>query len=541
MRTETSVGLFILIALAIFFYMTFHIGVFRLDRTDHVPYIVYFEDVSGLQKKADVKIAGVKVGWVESIELLQEEDMRAKAHIMVNQRYQLHSDAHALVRQDGLLGSKYLEVVPGDPLLPSLGSGAPLGKPGKPAVNVDDLLRKFRNIATNVEDITGSLKGAIGGTEKDQLKTMVSNFSNAANNLASFAQTLERTMMHNEQNLNMMLHDFKDFARDLRSGWPSIQHSVEQVSEAVDRDLNRVATKFESTSGAIEDAALHARDGMRNFSDITGKINEGRGLLGKLVTEDETYQDIKIAVQGLKNYFAKVEQLGLVVDAHSESMWGIGENFQDHLYDDVDKKDAKGYVGVRIHPAEDHFYILQAVASRKGYVERFTTQKRVSRAVGFAPGMCPSDPFVVDVASTATVVRIVPPLCEETTIQHRDGKLKLNLQVAKVFDDVALRFGLFENTAGVGIDYDIPFRNDNFRWVTSLEAFDFYGDNRINDQRPHIKWLNRLFILKNFYMTFGADDVISKKNANAFFGMGVRFGDDDLKYIVSRFGTPSMG
>jgi hypothetical protein len=40
--------------------------------------------------------------------------------------------------------------------------------------------------------------------------------------------------------------------------------------------------------------------------------------------------------------------------------------------------------------------------------------------------------------------------------------------------------------------------------------------------------------MNNIYMTFGADDFISRRNANAFFGCGVRFGDDDIKYLASR-------
>jgi hypothetical protein len=83
------------------------------------------------------------------------------------------------------------------------------------------------------------------------------------------------------------------------------------------------------------------------------------------------------------------------------------------------------------------------------------------------------------------------------------------------------------------IDFDIPFRNDNFRWVTSLEMFDSRGWNRIDDKRPHLKWLNKMYLFRSIYMTFGADDFISRHNANAFFGAGVRFGDDDVKYFLS--------
>ena len=42
--------------------------------------------------------------------------------------------------------------------------------------------------------------------------------------------------------------------------------------------------------------------------------------------------------------------------------------------------------------------------------------------------------------------------------------------------------------------------------------------------------------LKNIYMSFGIDDFVSKHNTNAFFGIGVRFVDDDIKYIIGKIG-----
>ena len=532
-------GVFVIFALGILFYMTFNIGVFRLNRGDYNHYTVYFEDVSGLQKKAEVKIAGVKVGWVESIDLLQDGVLQAKALITVLKVYELHTDAYAIVRQDGILGAKYLEIVPGDSLLPALGSGQALGKPGRPPVNVDELFQKFKVIANNVEDITNSIKNVVGSDGTDNLRSIITNFNTASSHLSAFSDSLERTISSNEQNLNSMISDFKDFAKEIRTGWPNLQSSIEKMSNVIDRDLNRFATKFESTAGAVEDAAVQARDGLRSISDVADKINEGRGLLGKLVTEDETYSDIKVAVQGLKNYFAKVERLGIVFDAHSESMWGKAENFTDHLDLNVTKKDSRGYFGVRIHPSDDRYYILQAVSGRKGWVERYTTHQRFSGATGELTDMCSNGPMT-EIQPTFTRVKIQDPECKETTIQHRDGKLKFNLQMAKAFKDLAFRFGLFESSAGMAIDYDIPFGTENFRWVTSIEAYDFYGDDRIADQRPHLKWLNSVFMFNNLYMAFGADDFISKRNANAFFGMGLRFGDDDMKYLVSKVGAPNF-
>ena len=97
---------------------------------------------------------------------------------------------------------------------------------------------------------------------------------------------------------------------------------------------------------------------------------------------------------------------------------------------------------------------------------------------------------------------------------------------------------MMDGFAGAAIDYQFPFKNDNVRWVTTFEGFDFRGFNRRGpdkfhqDKRPHLKWLNRMFLMRNIYFTFGADDFVSKQNANAFVGVGMRFGDDDVKYVL---------
>ena len=119
-KIETRVGIFVLGALAVFFYMGFQIGAFRFDTGKYAPYIMHFKDITGLARKGEIKIAGVKVGWVEEIKLERDRDMRAEVHAMVLREYPLYQDAYAVVRQDGLLGPRYIEVYPGDEMLPVL-------------------------------------------------------------------------------------------------------------------------------------------------------------------------------------------------------------------------------------------------------------------------------------------------------------------------------------------------------------------------------------------------------------------------------------
>lgn len=179
-KTETKVGLFVILAIAIFIFMVMGIGAFRWSTSGYMAYKVAFDDVSGLSQKAEVKIAGVKVGWVTSLDL-SAADHRARADIMVNKKYRLYDNASAIVRQEGLIGTKYLEVIPGDPMLPKLQAGDSLARPGREAVSVDELLFKFKNIATHVEQITNNFKEAFTGADRaEQLKSTVENISKAA-------------------------------------------------------------------------------------------------------------------------------------------------------------------------------------------------------------------------------------------------------------------------------------------------------------------------------------------------------------------------
>jgi len=53
--------------------------------------------------------------------------------------------------------------------------------------------------------------------------------------------------------------------------FPSFQDGVEKISVAFDRDLDRIATRLESTAEALEQASIQARDGLRNVSSVAGK------------------------------------------------------------------------------------------------------------------------------------------------------------------------------------------------------------------------------------------------------------------------------
>src|SRR4029079_12549377 len=87
---------------------------------------VQFREATQLAKEADVRISGVRVGRVKTLEPNADTGL-TDAVIQIDARYApLPSDTRAILRQKTLLGETYVELSPGA----SRSSGAPIVKDG---------------------------------------------------------------------------------------------------------------------------------------------------------------------------------------------------------------------------------------------------------------------------------------------------------------------------------------------------------------------------------------------------------------------------
>ena len=365
-------------------------------------------------------------------------------------------------------------------------------------------------MARSFKSVFASREGE--GNMRDALKGL----SLASERIANFSGVLERTLERNEDNMNRMLTDFKYFAETLRRDSPSITRDLRgaasqlnskvfpSISSGMD-EVKRVSGKMGDAMEGMEDAAVQARESFKEIEQVAEKINTGKGLVGKIINEDETYTDFKKTMQGLRDYTSKLHSLDILVDMHSETMLR-------------DWKD-KAYFELKFRPSEDYFYTFQLAASERG---SFTREVHYNKRFDEKGNKL--------TAPTATDLYRYPDRLE--LIKQKKYDILFGFQFGKRFDRLAFRLGLFENTFGAGVDYYVPLNTDKVHWVTTFEAFDFKGVNRLDDTRPHLKWLNKLYFMKHIYTSFGFDDIYSKHTANPFWGGGIRFGDKDLKYLL---------
>ena len=109
-RTEIIVGFFVLVGLACLGYLAIKLG--KLEVLGSSGYIVYadFSSVAGLKVGDPAEIAGVRIGRVEAMGLL---DDRARLQLRIQDNVKIQEDAIASVRARGLIGDKFVLLTPG--------------------------------------------------------------------------------------------------------------------------------------------------------------------------------------------------------------------------------------------------------------------------------------------------------------------------------------------------------------------------------------------------------------------------------------------
>jgi phospholipid/cholesterol/gamma-HCH transport system substrate-binding protein len=135
---DLGVGVFVLIGLIALGWMSVKLG--RIDLLGNRGYVVSadFPTVGGLKAGSTIEIAGVEVGRVDRIVLL---DYQAHVVMVIQPGVKLQDDSIASIKTKGLIGERYVRISPGgsDKIIPPNGRIREV----EPPVDIEELLSKY--------------------------------------------------------------------------------------------------------------------------------------------------------------------------------------------------------------------------------------------------------------------------------------------------------------------------------------------------------------------------------------------------------------
>jgi phospholipid/cholesterol/gamma-HCH transport system substrate-binding protein len=500
MSAAAKVGLFAIVILVILGMFILRIEDLEFGGGDTKQLDIIFDTVAGLDEKAPVRVAGVRVGEVESIQL--QSDGRARVRLEIDEDVDLRQGASAQISALGLLGEKYVELFPGDQRAASIETpGTTPVIRGASVPTIDQVTSQVSEIAKDVKAITTSLRASLGGPEGEQ------RMEEIVENVRLVTAKVRMLLEVNEGNVNATAENLRVLTADLRTEIPRIAQSIDRVLVSIGGTVGENREDVRVLVGNLRTLSSDLRTTADNLNDITGGVRRGEGTIGKLFQSDEAHDrltgaltSVESGVTELKNTLGRVGRIQMDLGLQSQYYVGLT---QDPLREFEGNSRSGIHLKLNPNPERNRFYNIELNDDPQG--------KRNDKI---------------------TTVTVIDQAGNETTTTTRQTKYErdflVSAQAGWQLDELALRVGLFDSTGGVGADYDY---NDRIR-VTG-EAFDF-GKRR--DDQPHVRVLGRYEFRREkpttpaLFLTTGIDNPL---NDTAFtFGGGIRWRDDDLKYLL---------
>ena len=334
--SELKVGVMAVAALALTAVLVVAVGGASGFAWERYDLKTTFDNVQGLKSGAIVRIAGVEVGKVTSVEL-SGAGVEVGLSIKKENRSRVTSESRASIGAMSLLGEPLIDISPAS-------SGTPLNdgdtiKSVKPPVQFNDVAASANEgiveATALLKDIRGG-RGTVGKLFTDEALYREFNAFVASANAVTDSINRGRGTLGKLTNDPAAYNELNAAAANLRRMTDRINAGEGSLGQLLKDD--RLAKSLTATTS--------------NFEQVSGRLTKGDNTAGKLLTEKELYDRLNSTVTRLdeltKNLNAGEGTAGQLL--HNKEMYdnmNSAANELKGLIADI-RKDPKKYLNVRV-------------------------------------------------------------------------------------------------------------------------------------------------------------------------------------------------
>jgi phospholipid/cholesterol/gamma-HCH transport system substrate-binding protein len=312
--SELRIGVLTIAAIAIAAVLIFSLTGTRGFFWQRYPLRTKFPDVAGLTPGSPVRVAGVEVGSVKTVDLAGEEvDVSFEVNKSVRER--ITDKSIATLGSVSLLGQAAVDITPeihGTPI-PD-GGYVPAGRAKGSLADITETAN------TGIGEITGLVKDLRGGKgtvgklmTDDRLYAELEQFATSANDVTNAIKSGRGTigrLLNDRQtsdSLNASLKNLQDMTARINAGEGSLGRLLkdEAFAESLTGATNNLRTltdrlnSGQGTAGKlVTDTALYDRmtQVTGRLDDVISKLNNGEGTAGQLLKDKQLYENMNKTV-----------------------------------------------------------------------------------------------------------------------------------------------------------------------------------------------------------------------------------------------------
>lgn len=311
-------GIFVLIALALFTLGIYNIGSKKSLFGSNTRIAAEFRDIKGLLAGNNVRYAGVTVGAVESVDIVNDTLIRVYMNISNDNTRYIKKNAVVSINSNGLVGDMIMNITPGRGHSSNIENGDILTSSQSIETQamlstLDQTNENFLQISDNLKAITDKMNaenGLISEILEDEafsvdLKETVRNLNSMTRDLVDVSNELGKLVSDTKEGkgvLGYLLTDdeFGIKADDLLD---NIDHQFIDRTGPVITDLQSITSSLNRTSTRID--------------SLVEAIDLDEGILGLLLKDQEAADQTEDLI----------DSIGVSVELFNENMEALRHNF----------------------------------------------------------------------------------------------------------------------------------------------------------------------------------------------------------------------
>ncbi|MCP4094515.1 MAG: MCE family protein [Planctomycetes bacterium] len=341
-RRDFILGLVFFGTIALLLYYTIVLTGFSFSEKTYMK--AWFPDARGLKEGDAILVAGRPSGTVREVVFDDERpsDRRIGVTMEFTQPPTLHEGYMMSIAEFTVLGGRVIEIEPGPGMAPVIRAGAELVGIVKPTAldsfsqlledNSEDFRAIVANLRTTTEDLAEG-RGVIGALLHDEamltdVNAVIDDVTKMMEDLSAGRGTLGALLSDEDLRSQVVgiMEDTQVTVADIRSIGAAAKNgegllgallqdpNLRNESLNLVHNLDDVAARLskvvvDATEGkgllgtiiADEEVASDAANFLADLSEVTRRLKDGEGSLGRLLAEEQAYDELLIALKSLNN------------------------------------------------------------------------------------------------------------------------------------------------------------------------------------------------------------------------------------------------
>jgi phospholipid/cholesterol/gamma-HCH transport system substrate-binding protein len=284
---EIKTGVIVLIIIALSYWGYNFLKNQNLYENKRTFYAEY-ENVQGLAAKSPITINGLKVGSVAKITFHPSKRGVLVAHLNLNNDIQFSINSIAQIYAPDFISGKSLKI----------------------NIAIDD-----DAIAVNGDTLKGEVDSGIFGMINEQIAPLQSKVESFVVNTDSVMQNINKVMDdENQKNIKESLKSFNSILKRLNNTATYIESLSKENGklDSIMNGANRAMLNFAEISDSIKAANIGVsiaefQRSLESFNVILDSVKTGNGTLGKLMQDEELYDNLANASKELEELLLEVK------------------------------------------------------------------------------------------------------------------------------------------------------------------------------------------------------------------------------------------